>query len=83
MARGWESKAVEDQVNERAARREQQADALKQTDAERVKQTELRSLQLSRARIVSQLEAARNPSYRTMLERALTTLDEKIAQVGG
>ncbi len=83
MARGWESKAVEDQVNERAARREQKANETKQTDAERAKQSQISSLRLSRARILSQLEAARNSSYRTMLERALETLDKKITDVSG
>ncbi len=80
MARGWESKAVEEQVNAReqvASRGE--TDAARLTDAERAKRNALRSLQLSRSRIVNQLAAASNPIHRTMLERALAALDAQIA----
>jgi len=81
MARGWESKAVEDQVNaHEASAIESDNSSAKLTDAERIRQSEIRSLQLSRSRIANQLLAATNPRHRTMLERALAALDERLAR---
>lgn len=79
MARGWESKAVEEQLNARDARgRDDAKEAKRLSDAERIRQSELGSLQLSRSRIASQLARATNPAHRQMLERALAALDEQI-----
>ena len=79
MARGWESKAVEDQVNaHEASIITNDGDTAKLSDAERARKLELRSLQLSRSRIVNQLTTAKIPAHRTMLERALASLDERI-----
>ncbi|MCP9495263.1 MAG: hypothetical protein MSG64_12525 [Pyrinomonadaceae bacterium MAG19_C2-C3] len=81
MARGWESKSVEDQVDARQASVIESDDtSAKLTDAERARQSEIRSLQLSRSRIVNQLATATNPRHRTMLERALAALDERLAR---
>lgn len=84
MARGWESKSVEDQVNEHDAESLRgETNAAKLSADERTRQGNLRSLQLSRTRIVNQLAAAKNTAHRTMLERALAALDEQIAGAGG
>jgi len=48
------------------------------TAEQRVRQTELESLRLSRARILAQLENATNPAHRRMLEGALQSVDEKM-----
>ncbi len=81
MARGWESKAVEEQMNEREAGAFRgESDAVKASSAERARQTQIRSLQLSRSRISNQLASATNPAHRTMLERALAALDQQIAE---
>lgn len=83
MARGWESKSVEDQVNEHDAESLRgNADAARLSADERTKQSKLNSLQLSRTRIMNQLAAAKNTAHRTMLERALAALDEQIAGAG-
>ncbi len=82
MARGWESKAVEDQVNEHEAEAiSAGGNSSRLTDDERVKNNHLRSLDLSRSRIADQLKRASHPSHRTMLERALAALDEQIAEL--
>ncbi len=44
-------------------------------------ESEIRGLQLSRTRIVNDLETATNPHYRKSLEAALAHLDEKIAKL--
>lgn len=81
MARGWESKSVEDQVNaHEPSVIESDNTTAKLTDAERARQSEIRSLQLSRSRIANQLSNATNPRHRTMLERALAALDERLAR---
>ena len=83
MARGWESKSVEDQVNEHDAESLRgNADAARLSADERTKQSKLNSLQLSRTRILNQLALAKNAAHRTMLERALAALDEQIAGAG-
>lgn len=48
------------------------------THEDRVRNTEIESLRLSRSRIVSQLENATNPAHRKMLESALQSIDAKL-----
>jgi hypothetical protein len=80
MARGWESKDVESQVeakktvNASASRGPKTADELR-------REQECRDLQLSRIRIVNDLQVATNPNHRKSLEAALAHLDQKIAQL--
>ena len=82
MARGWESKVVEEQVNDRdAANREADLDSARLTNADRERERKLGSLRLSRVRIVDQLKTATNPAYRHTLERALQSLDSQIAEI--
>lgn len=79
MARGWESKAVEDQqseAEERARKREKGEEEL--SPEERERRARLESLQLSRARTLSQLEAATRPAHREMLQRSLRALEAEI-----
>jgi len=78
MARGWESKSVE----------EQQAEATKesappaQVTREQIEGRRKRDgLLLSRKRVQAQLNASTNPTHRQMLERALADLDRQIAQL--
>ena len=80
MARGWESKAVEDQIDNAKADRDAQATPrLSAQDRER--QTQRQSLRLSRARIVSLLEATRSERYRAQLERTLEHLDAQLREL--
>jgi hypothetical protein len=78
MARGWESKDVESQVDaaeERAAR----AKLPNLSPEEAARNRERESLELSRKRVLHDIEATQNPRYRATLEAALKHLDEKIA----
>jgi hypothetical protein len=79
MARGWESKAVEDQINEaeeRARRKQAAEDEI--SPEERARRERLDSLQLSRARTLSQLEQATRAAHREMLQRTLRALEAEI-----
>lgn len=79
MARGWESKSVEEQQS--AATTEV---ALKQrlTPEEAVLQQAREAIDLSRRRVVQQLQSVQNPRHRQMLEGALSELDARRARLG-
>jgi hypothetical protein len=78
MARGWESKDVESQV-EAAEERARLAKLTKLSDAETARDRERDSLQLSRKRVLHDIETSQNPRYRETLEAALKHLDDKLA----
>ena len=77
MARGWESKSVDEQIG--AAEAERDAQAQRQTSRQQREQQERRkSLLLSRAQILGRLKLARNQRYRAQLESALAFLDSQL-----
>jgi len=80
MARGWESKSVESQMdsaNDTVAGRQARIDSEKKTERE------VQGLQLSRSYILKQIESATNERYTTSLRQALSELDQKIAKLEG
>jgi hypothetical protein len=79
MARGWESKAIEESQVEAAEERLKRSQAIARSAAEQGLQRERESLELSRTRVLQDLATAANPKYRVLLERSLHFLDEKIA----
>lgn len=80
MARGWESKAVADQIEEGESR-QQQPSKTQATREQRVIKERLASLQLSRSRLLQQLEHARHPAHRTVLLNGLKALEREIEEV--
>jgi hypothetical protein len=80
MARGWESKSVESQI-EAAEERAALAKLTKLTAEETARKGQLESLQLSRTRVLHDIETSQNPGYRMTLEAALKHLDDKIASL--
>lgn len=77
MARGWESKSIESQIESAEARRSTRVAQLSIEHLQRTRERE--SLQLSRIRVLHDLERATNPRYRETLSAALRHLDEKLA----
>jgi hypothetical protein len=76
MARGWESKSVEQQQEEAMLSTQQRG---KHLTAEQIAENQKRKgLELSRKRILQQLELASNPQHRSMLEAALAELDSQL-----
>ena len=75
MARGWESKSVEAQQEDRA-RQDQTVKPL--TPEEAASEARRQTVALARARAVADLAAARSPAHRAMLEAALRALDEQL-----
>ena len=80
MARGWESKNVESQAELKEAK-QAKASSAAQTAEQLRRDVERRDLQLSRIRIVNDLESATHPQHRKSLEAALAHLDKKITEV--
>lgn len=78
MARGWSSKAVEEQMDTTESN-EIESDLPQITPEQQQRQRELESLELSRSRVQQELAAATHPRYRTSLEAALGYLEGKIA----
>jgi hypothetical protein len=78
MARGWESKAVEDQVSGQL-REDSKAPKQPVTASELELHRRKEVLLLSRARVQRDLEASRNPRYRDQLTRALSDIESQIA----
>ena len=77
MARGWESKDVEEQMD---ARERLRSPAPKPPDPAQLKANQEReSLELSRTRVLQDLAVAKNQNYRALLQRSLAYLDERIA----
>jgi hypothetical protein len=81
MAKGWESKSVESQMEsagEKAPKpQEQRSEEQKQI------QREAQSLELSRKYILHQMESATNERYKQSLQQALHELDQKLAKLDG
>ena len=66
---------------EAAEDRRAQSAAAKLSAEEIVRQRELESLQLSKVRVLRDIEASNNPRYRESLQAALEHLNEKIASL--
>ena len=80
MARGWESKAVADQIEEGESR-QRQPSKTETTREQRMLKERLDSLQLSRSRLLQQLEHARHPAHRNVLLNGLKALEREIEEV--
>lgn len=80
MARGWESKSVELQMEE-AADRKKASVGRELAAHEKELLRDLRVLQLSRTRILQQISEATREGYKIILGRALADQDQKIAEL--
>jgi hypothetical protein len=76
MARGWESKAVEAQQEEKAR---EAAVKRSWSPEEAQRQDRRRTLELTRARILNDLEHANAEAHRRMLGQALAAVDDQLA----
>jgi hypothetical protein len=81
MARGWESKSVEAQM-ETANDGQSSGSKPPLTDDEKKTQRERDSLKLSRAYVLHQIESSTNERYTESLRKALGEIEEKLSQLG-
>ena len=80
MARGWESKDVEAQVEANQGKQPTEGRGDK-TPSQIVQVHERQVLQLSRIQISSQLENATHPNHRKTLEAALAHIEQKLREL--
>lgn len=79
MARGWESKSVEEQQ----AAASTQVESKQRLTPEQAAQKQAReAIGLSRRRVLQQLQSVQNPRHRQMLENALSDLEAQLARLG-
>ena len=81
MARGWESKAVADQIEEGNSARQEENARVRRSTEERAQLQRIQSLQLSKARLLDQLERATHPAYRQTLLSGLQAVESEIEQL--
>jgi hypothetical protein len=80
MARGWESKSVESQI-------ESADNQIRPSFDEQVPPEELEllrkreTLNLSRTRVLRELETSQNPRYRNLMEKALSDLNSELRRL--
>jgi hypothetical protein len=82
MARGWESKSVEEQIDMAEPRRRKRSVPVKPVAVDAFDLIRKReSLLLSRTRVVQEMNTAQNPRYRELLGKALADLDANLAKL--
>lgn len=77
MARGWESKAVDDQIADAADARGARAEPERTAD-ERARAARRVQLQMARTRALQDLQLACDRRHRALLERTVAHLDEEL-----
>lgn len=79
MARGWESKSIEAQID--AAEVHRPSAMFDNTPSPEALETIRRkeTILLSRVRVARELKSAQNPRYKTLLNKALADLDAQLA----
>jgi hypothetical protein len=82
VARGWESKSVEEQIRSARERQSGHPPQLDQ-DAQQIEIERQRdSLLLQRTRVLHQLEACTDPRYRKTLASGLEFLETQLSKLG-
>jgi hypothetical protein len=82
MARGWDSKAVEEQVQEHQEKDD--GNKRRQLTPQQLETRRKREvLLLSRSRVEKDLQTAQNPRHRDQLNSALAALDAQLAALKG
>jgi hypothetical protein len=80
MARGWESKAVESQIESAENQiRPLHDEQIPPEKLELLRKKE--SLKLSRTRVLRELETSQNPRYRNMMQKALDDLNSELSRL--
>ena len=83
MARGWDSKSVEAQIEENRAVTPTKDGKAKRTPAQQQKLREKRILELARTKILADMQRSDNPRFKQMRQHALDDLDQKLAKLAG
>ena len=79
MARGWESKSVEEQQSEFGKSSGEKKGPLSPDDEKRLLHRQ--SLELNRARVLEQLKRSQNSRYTEMLNKELEQLERELGSL--
>jgi hypothetical protein len=82
MARGWESKSVEEQIDLAQSRNFRAVPDKSATPAQLATLRRKESIELSRVRVKRELAAAHNPRYKAQLNKALEDLEAQLSTFG-
>ncbi len=80
MAKGWESKSVEEQQSLASQTPLTDEDRLRLSRENVEKARALQALNMSRTRVIQQLERSTNERYRQILQQELAFLEAEIAR---
>jgi hypothetical protein len=82
MARGWESKSVEEQIEASREIKESGGDMPTRHSGSKAAQPsrERESLLLARTRVLKDLQATENERYRRLLEASLEAIEKQLAE---
>jgi hypothetical protein len=80
VARGWESKSVEEQIREREGQA-QITENKKRTRRDSEQNSKKAGILLARSRTVTAMEGARDERYRALLQRTLDHLDSELKKL--
>jgi hypothetical protein len=80
MARGWDSKAVEEQIESAAVAATFTTNPEK-SEHELTRIRARQGLEMMRSRVKQQIERTQNDRYREMLDRELTALDQQLSEL--
>ena len=84
MARGWDSKSVENQIDDsRSERKEGPSIGSKGRHVIRPPRPsrEKEALLLARTRLLNDIQTTNNPRYKTLLETSLAAIEKQIAEI--
>jgi hypothetical protein len=81
VARGWESKSVEEQQAVAGETPKKSQPRLSAKEAAMMREKE--NLRLARQRVLQQMEASTNPLHRKVFQDALVDLDAKLRHLEG
>jgi hypothetical protein len=80
MARGWESKSVESQIEDSTIRSRKSSDT-PLNEEQRLSRERLNSLSMSRTRLQQELQTCCNARFRAQLEQELAFVDEQLKKI--
>lgn len=81
MARGWESKSVEAQMEESSSAKRSANKPAALTQEQTQIQIKKNDLILSRSRVLQQLEHSKNERYSELMRQTLAELDKQLAEL--
>lgn len=79
MARGWESKSVEEQQSEFNKKSEKSKSPISAESRERA--DKIRALELKRARVLDQLKQSTNQRFTELMLQELAHLERQLAEI--